>query len=343
MSSQYFVVRAEESQRCPVAVVRVSPDGTEEAFTRSLAWGPSDLLARYGGEPTVFEITADDVEQLVVDIIEGVRAERYEVPYGEGTNIYAWFARPSDVFDLDKACAMVRDHGNGTRERFLPPGTWTHDRWSVSVPESYYHMVRQWRNPRSAVRVAISAEEADRLASRGIAWTPTPFVVPAGETHRRRSAREHADGRVEVLTEDLRWEPFEWNGEREAVGRAREAMIIHLEVLERTRPVPPRGEDGYDYSVLFEDFEQVGDLMLARNLVRLPDGDPKRAQEWKPFEGWRDNSWVRARNDERAWFDAELPITKAEADECVRLRDEWSRLRWRVYGRLETEVRQPSP
>ncbi|WP_394620767.1 hypothetical protein JNUCC0626_17165 [Lentzea sp. JNUCC 0626] len=333
MSLRYFVVRAEESQRYPIAVVRVSPDGTEEAFTHALEWGPSNLLAQLNGEPTVIEIAADDVEQLVVDIIVGVRAERYEVPYGEGTNIYVWFARPSDVLDLDKACAMYRDHGNGKRERFLPPGVWSTVWGPVGVPESYYYMVRQWRNPRSTVRVAISAEEADRLASRGIAWTPTPFVVPADDTNTWRSAREYADGRMEVLTEDLCWEPFEWHGKREDVGSARDAMILHLRILERTRPVPPR-EDGYDYSVLFEDFEQVGDLMLARNLVRLPDGDPETPQEWTLSRGWRGNFWVRHRMDAREWYDAELPITKAEADEYVRLHTEWDALSARVYRRL---------
>ncbi|SEQ32867.1 hypothetical protein [Lentzea albida] len=330
MSSQYFVVRAEESQRCPVAVVRVSPDGTEEAFTRSLAWGPSDLLARHGGEPTVFEISADDVEQLVVDLVVDVRAERYEVPYGQGTNIYAWFAHRSDVFDLDKACVLVRDFGNGTRERFLPTGTWSAVWSDANVPESDYFKRSLWGNPRSPVRVPISAAESDRLVAQGLAWPPTSFVVPGDERRLRRMAREHVDGGLEVFTDDLCWEPFEWDGEREYAGRY--SMIAYLETVERGRPVTSGGD--HDYSVLFEDFEQADDLLLARNLVRLPDGDPERAQEWQPFEGWRDNFRVRDRNDERTWFDAELRITKAQADEYVRLRTEWSTLRVRVWGRL---------
>ncbi|MFD4672641.1 hypothetical protein ACFWNN_23140 [Lentzea sp. NPDC058450] len=89
---------------------------------RSLEWGPPDLSARLSGEPTFFEISADDAEQMLVDLIVDVRSERNEKPYSRWTT-YVWFERRSDVFDLDKASVLYRTNQD-VKEVFIHDRTW---------------------------------------------------------------------------------------------------------------------------------------------------------------------------------------------------------------------------
>lgn len=283
VSVRHFVFRPEEINQCPDAVVRLFPDGTEEAFTSELEWRPSDRLARLGGElpPTVFEVSSDHAEQMVVDLILATREKRYRLPYGTGRNFYAWFRRRADVFDLDKACALMRC--TTVDEEFFPDGTWAMP--SHTAQYSYFQL-KQWGNPRSPVRVSISAEEEERLRSRGLAKQPEWFVVPAHEARPRRVARELADGTTEVFGDDLRWEPYEWAGFRRKVEYWR-VMPVLAETVERVRaarPVP----FGYahHYSVLFEDFVHAEDLLLARDLLRRPNGVPELEEEWTSGDRW---------------------------------------------------------
>lgn len=331
MPVRHFVFRPVEINQCPVAVVRLFPDGTEEAFTRDLRWQPSDRLARLGGElpPTVFEVAPGHAEQMVVDLIVRTREDRYEVPYGTGRNSYAWFRHRADVLDLDKACALMRS--STTTEEFLPDGTWARPSHTA---EYTYFQLEQWGNPRSPVRVAISAAEEERLTSQGLAKQPEWFVVPAHEARPRRAARELADGTTEVFTDELRWEPYEWAGFRRKVEYWR-VMPVLAETVERVRaarPVP----FGYanHYSVLFEDFVHAEDLLLARDLLRRPNGVPELEEEWSSGDRWGRSFRLREMIREHNWYDLEVPVTEAEAEEYVRVRNEWAWLRGRAYGRL---------
>ncbi|MGI5500909.1 hypothetical protein [Lentzea sp. CA-135723] len=326
MSVRYFALRSEETNHCPVAVVRLSPDGTEEAFTRSLEWGPSDLVARRSGEPAFFEISAADAEQLVVDIIVKVRSERYEVPFDQGLTIYAWFWRRADALDLDQACELIRTDTN-VSEAFGRDGGWER----TYVSHDYYYPMLRWGSPRSPVRVAISPAEAERLMSRGLAWPPRWFVLPPDGQRPQRVAREHADGTTEVLTDELRWEPFVWHGQRRFV-EAKRAMGVYAETAESVRSSQVESS-GYHYSLTFEEFVHTQDLLLGRDLLRCRDGLRELEEEWMGGE-WGVGLHRREMIREHNWYAVELPITRAEADEYVRSHEEWSRLRRRVYGRL---------
>lgn len=72
---------AEEPQpRCPLAVVRLDDDGTEQAFTRALRWVPSDDgLACVCGElpPNVWQVDEEWAEVYMIDMVREIRRRRY--------------------------------------------------------------------------------------------------------------------------------------------------------------------------------------------------------------------------------------------------------------------------
>ncbi|MFD4672640.1 hypothetical protein ACFWNN_23135 [Lentzea sp. NPDC058450] len=131
-----------------------------------------------------------------------------------------------------------------------------------------------------------------------------------------------------MFTDELRWEPFDWAGPREFV-RAVNAMAVCAETRERVRTAQWDGV----YALVFEEFQQCGDLMRAKYLLRYPDGTRAVEEEWRGGGDWgmtfRQRDVIREHN----WYDVELPVTEAEAREYMRLHDEWSRLQRRAYGR----------
>ncbi|MEV6237316.1 hypothetical protein [Lentzea sp. NPDC051838] len=100
---RYFVFPAEEPEpRCPLAVVRVGDDGTEEAFTRDLRWEPSSTRLRQTFRRDSFEVDADWADVFMIDIIEQMRRIRYGDPdwhFSWGTR-GVWGARQS-LPDID--------------------------------------------------------------------------------------------------------------------------------------------------------------------------------------------------------------------------------------------------
>jgi hypothetical protein len=73
-----FVFPAEEPEpRCPIAVLRVGDDGTEQVFTRELRWEPSSgrLEETPGRDP--WEVDQDWAEMFVIDMIVAMRRVRY--------------------------------------------------------------------------------------------------------------------------------------------------------------------------------------------------------------------------------------------------------------------------
>lgn len=74
---------------CPLAVVRVDDDGTEQAFTRELRWEPSSTRLKRLFRRDSWEVDADWAHVFMVDIVEQIRRIRY----GEPDRHFEWDTR----------------------------------------------------------------------------------------------------------------------------------------------------------------------------------------------------------------------------------------------------------
>lgn len=67
----------EPEPRCPVAVVRVDDDGTEQAFTRELRWEPLSAQLKTTSWRDAWEVGQDWAEVFMIDMIVAMRRVRY--------------------------------------------------------------------------------------------------------------------------------------------------------------------------------------------------------------------------------------------------------------------------
>lgn len=142
----------------PVAVVRVVGE-TEEAFTRELVWGPSDLLRRVADEPrwTVEESLSYTDVQHAYHLARHLRGTRQRTEWPGPYQYFAISRSMREAVDVDAAHGIVRTDRTGLREeRYAGRGVW----------ERSYELEDIGRGKSDDEYMPISPDEAERLVAR---------------------------------------------------------------------------------------------------------------------------------------------------------------------------------
>ncbi|MGW6445880.1 hypothetical protein [Lentzea sp. NPDC055074] len=288
MSVRHVVFAAVESvPRCPLKVVRLFPDGTEETFTRDLVWERSSTLG--DALPVgAWETGPEYATAFLTDMVVETRAAKYGRPHADGFVYHALFRERADVLDLDACHGLVRRDQDEALHELTPDGSWQPCREEVPA-----FAVRRWATPGPAA-VAIDAGEAARLAARGVR-APEPAewhviwaeddAIPAGVVLVR------ADGSEEVFTRDLVWERSDLRHRtpvrvREATEpEARRAIGEMVRLMNLCRR---RDEGGpYQYYGIFRDERDAVDLRNASQIIRQPRDNGRDPQ----VNRWRAETW----------------------------------------------------
>ncbi|HEX8864362.1 MAG TPA: hypothetical protein VF821_01780, partial [Lentzea sp.] len=184
---RYFVFPAEAPEpRCPVAVVRVAEDGTEEAFTRELRWEPSSTRLRRMFRRASWEVDADWAEVFMIDMIEQVRRIRY----GDPDWRFTWSTR--GVWGARRSLPDI-DLGDG--EAVLVP----------RAPEPF-----RWFVPDDGTVLRVAEDGTAHRFTPALRWEPSDVPGSGVEEAQEDTAMVRIAGVVERVREE--WQRHRWPG-----------------------------------------------------------------------------------------------------------------------------------
>ncbi|MCO1576561.1 hypothetical protein M8C13_12445 [Crossiella sp. SN42] len=145
-----------DGERSAHAVVRAT--GTvEEAFTRELRWGPSDLLSRVADEPgwTAHELDVPLANRRLAELVHSVRNAEHNSGLTE-FSYYAAFQGSDSICDIDQSYMLIRLLGPLREEQYDGYGT-----WSFTDKLDRLNSGRDWTHE----AIQVSASEAAHLKS----------------------------------------------------------------------------------------------------------------------------------------------------------------------------------